>query len=373
MNSFSYFMPTRVVFGAGVVNELGETVRALGARPLLVTGKSALQAAGWEDPIRSAIDPVGHARVDADPTYAACDTMVAAQRDARPDVIVAVGGGSAIDAAKAVAGGLTNDGPLRSYAGRDRYAQAPLPLVAVPTTSGTGSEVTPSAVLVDSDAAMKATLAGAALFPRVALLDPALTVSMPRDVTVATGLDVLSQGMEGFVSKNSTPMGDLLALETCRLVRENLPRVVAAPDDREARGQMLYAAMLSGCAIAQSGTTLVHGLGYYYTLRSGIAHGLANALLLRPLFRWNAAFLPERVAALDRALGGDGAAIDSTLLGFFEAIGVSAAAKDYGVAEEALRDWAAAVHADPYRFKNQAGEFTVDDVHQLLDASWAGR
>jgi alcohol dehydrogenase class IV len=170
--------------------------------------------------------------------------------------------------------------------------------------------------------------------------------------------------MEGMLSRKATPPGDVLALEVCRLVRNALPAVVADPADSKARGELLYAAMLSGCAIAQSGTTLVHGMGYYLTLECGLAHGLANALLLTPLFRFNAGHAPHKVAAIAAALGHPCApepepareAVTRGLRELLAACGVSPAARDHGVDPDRVAAFAKEVAADPYRFRNQPGD-----------------
>lgn len=187
-----------------------------------------------------------------------------------------------MDVAKAIAVLATNPGGCRDYFGSDKYTTPNLAVACVPTTAGTGSEVTPYSVITDLELGMKRTLSGRSLFPAVAVLDPALTLTVPRDVTVNTGLDVLSQAMEGIVSRTSTAVGDALALEACRLVRRWLPECVRDGNDLEARSQMLQASMLAGCVIAQSGTTLVHGMGYYFTTRFGVPHGLANGLVVPP-------------------------------------------------------------------------------------------
>lgn len=322
-----------------------------------------------------------HDGVDENPTASACEEGAAFCRKHDRDCVVALGGGSPMDAAKAIALLATNPGDCGAYFGGGTFPAAPLPIVAVPTTAGTGSEVTPYAVLVDDAQGRKRTIGGKQLFPRVALLDPQLSVTMPRHVTINTGLDALSQAMEGMLSLKSTAFGDLLALEICRLVKRWLPRAAHAPDDLEARAQMLQAAMLSGCVIAQSGTTLVHGAGYYLTLEFGVAHGLANALLLPPVFYHNARSEPGKVAALAQALGrpaGEdpaeaGAGVVNALHELFEDLGVSPAARDAGVVEERLRWCAEDLYGDPYRFKNQVGDFTVDDVYQIFEDAYFGR
>ncbi len=382
MQPYRYHMPTEVWMGGGVFEDLGAHLSPLGFRPLLVTGRHSARAAGSLDRALAMLpQAVVYDRVDENPSASACEEGAAFSREHDCDCVVALGGGSPMDAAKAIALLSTNPGGCAAYFGRGVFPEPPLPIVAVPTTAGTGSEVTPYAVLVDDTQGRKRTIGGAPLFPRVALLDPQLSVTMPRHVTINTGLDALSQAMEGMLSLKSTAFGDTLALEICRLVKRWLPRAVEAPNDLEARAQMLQAAMLSGCVIAQSGTTLVHGAGYYLTLEFGLAHGLANALLLPSVFYHNARYEPRKVAALAKVLGrpvGDdpaeaGAGIVNALHELFGELGISPAARDAGVMEERLRWCAEDLYGDPYRFKNQVGDFTVDDVFRIFEDAYLGR
>jgi alcohol dehydrogenase class IV len=367
--------------GAGVLGDLGAHLAPLGAKPLIVTGRHSARIAGTLGTALAMLpQAVVYDQVDENPTTTACEAGAAFCKAHGCDCLVALGGGSPMDAAKAIALLATNPGNCSRYFGRSQFDVPPLPILAVPTTAGTGSEVTPYAVLVDEASGHKLTLRGASLFPRVALLDPVLSVTMPRHVTINTGLDALSQAMEGMLSLKSTALGDILALEICRLVKRWLPRAADYPDDLEARAQMLQAAMLSGCVIAQSGTTLVHGAGYYLTLEFGIAHGLANALLLSPIFYHNAQHEPQKVAALANVLGrpaGDdpseaGAGIVNALHELFEDLNLSPAARDAGAREERLQWCAEDLHGDPSRFKNQVGEFTVEDVSRIYDDAFHG-
>jgi 1,3-propanediol dehydrogenase/alcohol dehydrogenase len=379
---FSYVMPTEVVLGAGVLKSLGERCNAFGRKPLVVMGRRSAKASGASDLVRAQLpNAVVFNGVEENPTTETCERGAALCRANRCDVVVALGGGSAMDVGKAVAGLALNPGPCADYLGPEKFAKGNLPVAAIPTTAGTGSEVTPYAVIVETTARVKRTITARGLFPVVALLDPELSRTMPRSVTVQTGLDALSQAMEGMVSRRATPLGDLLALETCRLVRAWLPRAAAEPENIEARSRMLYAAMLSGCIIAQSGTTLVHGMGYYFTLEFGLAHGLANALLLAPLFQYNAGRLPEKVAALATALGRPckptaaeaRTNIATAIHGLLRDLGVSPAAKDAGVDPGRMPWCAEDIFIDRSRFKNQPGEPSLEEVTQFFCSACEGR
>ena len=377
--SFRFLLPTEIRWGA--VASLGDVYRTMGTRPLVVTGRASARACGALDQVLGALaDAVLFEGVEENPSTDTCDRVAALCREHACDFVVALGGGSAMDVGKAVAGLARNPGACGDYFGSDAFTNGALPIVAVPTTAGTGSEVTPGAVIVDRAAGVKRTISGRAVYPSLAVLDPETTLSMPRAITVNTGLDALSQAMEGVVSKKATPITDALAFEACRLVKQHLPTAADDGTNRESRAAMLYASLLSGCVIAQTGTTLVHGMGYYLTLECGLAHGLANALLLTPLFQHNARCLPEKVAAIAGALGvagnasPDGAskAIAEALHGLLARLGVSRAACDAGVDETRLAGFARHIINDPYRFKNQVGDLPVDAVERLFRQAYEG-
>jgi alcohol dehydrogenase class IV len=382
MIPFSYFVPTKIVCGPGVVDSLGERVKKIGVKPMVVTGKCSARKSGALDRVLKQLpNAIVFDSVEENPTAELCEDAARICADNGCDFLVAIGGGSPMDAAKAIAALARNPGVCDDFYGSEKIAGGALPIVAIPTTAGTGSEVTPYSVLVKKSPRKKQTIGGAALFPALALLDPELSITMPRSVTVNTGLDALSQAMEGLVSLRSTPMGDILAYETCRIVRRWLPMAASDPANVEARMQMLFAAALSGCVIAQSGTTLVHGMGYYYTLEHGLAHGLANALLLTPAFQFNAGAIPEKVARISEALGVPSdpdpesarKSIGDALHALLNELDVSPAAKDWGVEPALVQKYAEEIFADRSRFKNQPGEPTIDDVFQIFTRSCHGQ
>ncbi len=381
MDRFCYFMPTEVHFAEGGLATLGDVCNRLGSKPFVVTGRRSARESGILDRVIHMLPTaVVFDRIDPNPTDRQCDEAAVACRRAGCDCVVALGGGSPIDAAKVVALLATNPGRCGDYFGADRYSESPLPILAVPTTAGTGSEVTPYAVITDSELRTKRTISGKALFPKIAILDPELTLTLPPDITADTGLDVLSQAMEGIASKKATPWTDALALEVCDLVRKWLPDAVYDGSNLEARGRLLYAACLSGCVIAHTGTTLVHGMGYTYTLECGIPHGRANALLLAPIFAFNARYIPERVCAISAVLGHPCASggVDScstiaqAIYSILRSVGVPAAAKVLGVSRENLAHWAAEIARDPYRYRNQVGDITEQAILKLYEQSYEG-
>lgn len=381
---FTFYAPTRVISAPGCLERLAEVAREW-RRPMVVTTRGARSRPDWLEPVTVHFaEAVIFDQVEENPGTETCNRGAAIAREKGCDGIIAIGGGSAMDAGKVIAA-LAVDETLhaKNLFGSERYTQQPLPIVAVPTTAGTGSEITPYSVLIDPRDGMKRTVRGDALFPRAALLDPRLSVTMPRSVTIASGLDALSQCMEGMVSRSSTPPGDALAVRGCALAAAWLPEAADQPESLEARQHMLIAACLSGMVIAQSGTTMIHGMGYYYTLQHGIPHGLANALLLPPVFAFNAWHVPDRVAALLAAITPEvprrtmnpvqlGKAIARALHDLYDRLRISPAARDHGVPESALEQYANEIAGDPYRFRNQPGNIDRDTVLTLYRHSWAG-
>lgn len=375
---YVYHAPTAIRSGPGAFGELPEQLARHGKRPCIVFGRRFAQESGLVERVRQTIpNALIHTGIGPNPTSQNCESLAERCRAGNCDALAAIGGGSVIDAAKAAAALARNPGPCSALYGAGALENGALPVIAVPTTAGTGSETTPYAVLVDAAARVKRTIAGPALFPRAALLDPCLLDSLPAEIARDTGLDVLSQGMEAYLSRKATPLSDTLALEVCRLVRDWLPRAAAGHTDRQARGAMLHAAALSGMAIAQTGTTLVHGMGYPLTLELGIPHGRANALLLAPVFRYNALHEPGRVARLAEVFGCPAppepgpaaAAIASALDRLFHALGWEARLDaDPGT----LNAFAGAIADDPYRFKNQCGAPGKAEVFAFFEEARTG-
>ena len=209
---------------------------------------------------------------------------------------MAIGGGSPMDTAKAAAVAFANEGDLRDYAGYDQVPGPGLPLVAVPTTAGTGSEVTRVAVITDTDRDVKMMMLDGHLMARVAISDYRLTMSTPANLTSWVGVDSLTHAIEAYVSKKATVLTDMLALEAARLIGAHMRRVVENPDDEQGREAMMLGATLAGAAFSNSSVALVHGMSRPIGAHFHLAHGLSNALLLPTVTRFSVTGAPERYA-----------------------------------------------------------------------------
>jgi alcohol dehydrogenase class IV len=298
---FDFATAGRVLVGAGRAAGLPAVLSGLGSRVLVCTGKDPARHAVLVDGLGmpTAVFPVA-----AEPTVELARAGVAAAREHGADVVVAIGGGSVIDTGKAVAALLGNGGDPLDYlevigSGRP-ITRAAAPCVAVPTTAGTGAEVTANAVLASPAHRVKASLRSPLMIPRVALVDPELTVSCPPAVTAASGLDALTQCLEPFVSPQASPLTDGLAREGLRRAAAGLRAAYADGGDLAARADMAVCALLGGMALANAKLGAVHGLAGVVGGTADVPHGLACAALLAPVIEANLRALPPGHPALDR-------------------------------------------------------------------------
>jgi alcohol dehydrogenase class IV len=295
---FQFATAGRIVFGPGTLSEAGPIARNLGGRALVVTGGTPGRAEPLlrvlsEHGVEAVIFPVaGEPRLDTVLT----GTEVA--RRERCDQVIACGGGSAIDTGKAIAAMLTNPGELLDYVeivGRGQeLTRSPAPFMAIPTTAGTGSEVTRNAVLAAPEHRAKVSLRSPLMLPKVALVDPELTYDLPPDVTATTGMDALAQLIEPFVSTRANPMTDGLCLEGIERVARSLPRAVHDGRDEAAREDMAIASLFGGLALANAGLGAVHGLAGPLGGMHPVPHGAVCAALLPPVVEANLRALRER-------------------------------------------------------------------------------
>lgn len=305
MSHWTFKIPTTVTFGEGAVRQLPQIAASLGRRPLLVTDSGLVRLPPWERVQQAWPGIPAFSEVTPDPTVACVDALAARLRDQRHDFVVAVGGGSAMDCAKAAA--ALAAGPLSSiravHSEGAPLGSARLPLIAVPTTAGTGSEVTPFAVLNDPEKQVKGPIAGDVLYPVHAVVDPELTHSLPRRVTVVTGLDALSHAIEGYWSRGHQPLCDLMAIEAARLICQHLKQAAQQPDDAAARAALSYAATLAGVAFQLPKNAMVHACSFPLSTRYHLPHGAACAFTLEEAIRINAPVLGDRMAAFLCGIG----------------------------------------------------------------------
>lgn len=304
MMDFETFGTTpRIIMGNGSLSALGGELARLNADSILIVTDSGVVKAG----IIARVEEVLHAnaisfscfdKVVADPPFDLVDDALALLRQSGAKAVIGIGGGSALDIAKVVSIAATNDGPIAELFGIDLVKKPGIPLILVPTTAGTGSEVTPIVILSDPYEKLKKGIVSPYLHPSCALLDPSLTVGLPPAVTAATGMDALIHAIEAYTSKNATFLTDILAKEAMHLLFSNIRKAVADGSDMKARENMLRGSLLAGMAFANAGVTAVHAFAYPIGAEFHIPHGVANTIMLIPVMQFNMIGCLERIAKL---------------------------------------------------------------------------
>ena len=305
--NFSVYQPTRIVFGDGVVSELALECKRLGLeRAVIVTDKVLREKTDVVARVEKALGARHAGTYDGvipDTGVEVIDQGAAFCRKVNGDGLISVGGGSAIDTAKGMAIVLTEGGSIRDHQGASRLVRRQTPHISIPTTAGTGSEVSLYIVVKDHARHEKMHFMEDRIIPDVALLDPSVTLGMPRALTAATGMDALTHAIEAYTSVNRNPIADAFALGAIRAIAAFLPTAVEHGADKVARGQMLVAANIAGQAFNSTGVGLVHAMAHVIGARHSVHHGTANAICLPHVMRFNNDELAARYRDVALALG----------------------------------------------------------------------
>jgi 4-hydroxybutyrate dehydrogenase len=336
LSTFSF--PTTILFGAGAIAELPAELAKRGVlRPLLVTDAGLARTALFERVSKLIPAAAVYSGVEPNPTERNVRDGEARYRESNCDGIVGLGGGSPLDAAKAIRLKITHEAPLAEYDdlldGASRISADLPPYIAVATTAGTGSEVSRSAVVTIQATNRKTVIFSPYLIPSLALSDPELTVEMPPHITSGTGMDAFTHNVEAYLSKGYHPVCDAIALAGAKLVWENLPRVMVAPADLEARSNMMMASMMGAIAF-QKGLGAVHSLAHPLSSDCGMHHGTSNAVLLPVVLEFNRPVAAKRMEDLAALFGGGDAAERVRQLN--RRVGIAPRLRDWGVQEEIL-------------------------------------
>lgn len=324
---------TAILHGGGSRHQVGALAKELGGTRALIVTDAGVISLGYHEAIAASLETAGigaviFSEVQPDPTKANVLAGVAMLQETGCDLVIALGGGSPIDTAKVISVLPTNPVDMTAFAGLHKIPNAGLPLIAIPTTAGTGSELTKVAVITDTDRDVKMMMLSAPLQPRAAIQDFELTLSMPAPLTAAVGVDTFTHGLEAFVSRKANAMSDTFARSCMALVANYLRRAYATPDDREAREGMMIAAGQGGMAFSNSSVCLVHGMSRPIGAVFHVPHGLSNAMLLPALTSFSIPGNPTRYAEAARIVG---AATES---------------EPDAVAARKLGDWLQALNAD---------------------------
>ncbi|TFG83065.1 MAG: iron-containing alcohol dehydrogenase [Spirochaetales bacterium] len=384
---FSFLCQTWLEFGAGSAGRVGELVRDLGLRSVLVvTGTGATKDSAGFASMVSSLDGCGieyetFPRVTPDPEAELVREATARILEGGRQAVVAYGGGSPIDCAKSAALSAANGVDILDFVyGRVTPRKPALPIIAVPTTAGTGSEMSSAAVTTDRQAKRKLGYSHQSFFPRLAVIDPETHLTLPPAVTAATGMDALTHLVESYLSLGANPASDAINLHCVRLIGANLEKAWRDGSDLEARSGMAIASALAGAAFSNTGLGMVHGFAHPVGARFGTAHGLANAILLPYVLAALVGFTPKRMDDLAEAFGlpadhddpgTAGQTFVRALRELTAALGVPERLADLGMTESDLAD--ILPDALSYRMRARSPRpFTDDELARLLRAAWSG-
>ena len=308
MAARAFLVPPVLIFGSGAAGQIGEESRKFGGKKGLIITDEVLLKLGALEGIEQALSQAEiqfavYSGVFTEPTVDFVQEGIRSYRESGCDFLLAVGGGSAIDTAKAIAVMATNSGAIGDYQGANKVREPGAPLIAVPTTAGTGSEVTQFTIITDTKRDVKMLIASPFLIPRKAIVDPLLTLSMPRGLTAATGIDALTHAIEAYVSVKAQPMSDIFALSAIELISGSLRQAWSNGNNREAREKTMLGALQAGIAFSNSSVALVHGMSRPIGAYFHVAHGVSNAALLSVVTEFSLIGNPERYARVAKAMG----------------------------------------------------------------------
>jgi len=310
MKNFEFKMMTKVKFGIGITSELGNYLVEMGCEKVFVGTDSFLATTPVLDKVKASLEKanlpyVVYADMMPDPTIEQIDAAAEILRKSGADMVVAVGGGSSLDNAKAICMLQTHDGSVRDYlfGGSKTVSKAIMPLICIPTTGGTGSEVTGISVISDTQNQIKLSVTHEYLIPKVAFVDPELHVGMPPFITATTGIDALTHAIEAYTSLNAEPLSDAFAICAIKLISQNLRTATADGNNIEARSNMALASTMAGAAFVNGGLGVVHGIAQSMGGVAHVAHGAANALILPYAMRRNYVGNLEKFKNISVAMG----------------------------------------------------------------------
>ncbi|MGA3207016.1 MAG: iron-containing alcohol dehydrogenase [Syntrophales bacterium] len=383
--NFSFTGAKKIIFGNGALESLAEHVCELKAtRPLIVLDRN-LSKTDLKGRVLNILGDSGlkatlfDQKVEAEPRLEVADEGVKAAQKGKCDVVVGIGGGSAMDVAKAIAVLAANNGRAKDYLGLNKVPGPGLPKIMIPTTAGTGSEVTFTAVFVRQNLKKKEGMNSPHLYPELAILDPTLTLSLPAVSTASTGIDALCHAIESYTSINASPMSELLSLEAIYLISSNLRTCVHDGNNLEARGKMLLGSLYAGLGLANAGVGAVHSLSYPLGGKYGVSHGLANTIMLPHVMAFNLPGVLEKFAVIAETMG---EVIDTLPLreaafmaveavqALIEDCGIYTTLEDLSIPEEALPELAEVAMTVLRPLENNPRKLTIEDAIDIYGEAY---
>lgn len=379
-----FIVPGQIINGAGALDMAESALAQLGKKAMIVTDKVMIELGNCEK-VENALKNQGieymvYSGITGEPTDKMVEEGLALYKAQNCDFLVALGGGSPIDAMKAIASLAAHGGDIADYMGKEISVEMP-PIVAIPTTAGTGSEATQFTIITDTRKDVKMLLKGKVLIPRLAVIDPQFTMTAPPKITAATGLDALCHAIEAYTSRKSQEMSDTFALSAVKRIFQYLPKAYHNGQDEEARVQMSVAALEAGIAFNNASVTLIHGMSRPIGALFHVAHGLSNAMLMKECLSFALEGAYERFAALGRAVGAAGTEDSSQSAGekFLAAVIAlteeleTPTLEEYGISKETFFQVIPKMARDAMASgspQNTLREVTQEDIGQMYKNLW---
>lgn len=377
--AYQFGISSNITFGKDAAQQLPVLVDSIGAKKVMLVYDAGVKAAGIAEKVlaqlaKSGAEVLCYDKVLPNPTDELVEEAAKVAKDAGVDCFVAVGGGSAIDLTKAVNILQTNEGPINRYAGMDMVPNPTLPLIAIPTTAGTSSEITNVIALIDTVKVVKYVIIGRYVTADYAIIDPEFTKTMPKGVTAATGMDAITHAVESYISNMATPLTEYNALTGLKLLYDNLPKAVENGADMQARENMLLGCVITGFSFSNANLGLVHGIAHTLSAHFGLAHGMANAAVLPYVMAYNAETVPEKMVELAKAIGltpsgnldEDKYLLSKELLALTKKVGIKTLTEQ-GVPEDSFDMLADDVLREPVLGFNPRQNITKEDVIAILN------
>jgi len=384
MGIYQIMLPGKIRFGVGSLDTIGDEANKLGAKRALIISDPGVYKAGLVDPVKEQLSGAKlsvnvFSEAEPEPTFSGLNAAAEEFRKDSYDLLVGIGGGSSMDTAKGLSVLLAYGGSGQDYAGIDKVPGPGIPIFTLPTTAGTGSEVTNIAIFDDREKGRKLGMVSPYLSAKLALVDPTLTYGCPPNITAASGIDALIHAIECYTGTKANSFSDALALEAMRLIVGSLRTAVRDGFDKEARNHMSEGALLAGIAFGNSGVAAVHALAYPLGSQFHVPHGVANGLLLPYVTECNLSANLSKYAVVAQMLG-----VETKVLSLREAakqgveaakalaadIGIPLHLRDLGVPREALEGLATATMDVTRLLANNPRQLTLDDVRGIWEKAW---
>ena len=383
MKTYRFYMPPISLMGRGCLKDVGQEIKALGYKKALIVTDKALVKIGLVKKVTDMLDEANINYVIFDetkpnPTVKNVEDGLKMLKDNNCDFLISIGGGSPHDCAKGIGLVATNGGSIKDYEGVNKSQKPMLPLVAINTTAGTGSEVTRFAIITDEDRHVKMAIVDWHVTPLIAVNDPELMIEMPKSLTAATGMDALTHAIEAYLSTDATPVTDASALMAIELIFKYLKKAVENGNDIEAREKMAYAEYLAGVAFNNAGLGYVHAMAHQLGGFYDLPHGVCNAVLLPHVLAYNFKAVPHRFIDIAKALGIDvqgasqekvGEMVIEGIKDLSTGIGIPAGLKELGAKDEDIRTLAENALKDACGLTNPR-QATVEEIMEIYKAAF---